>query len=119
MFYSIAYQEHPGPSDEIENNRDLFRFLWSPDKDDMPKHYRFCKMLMGCRCSPFQSNSVIEHHLDHLINTSTDEKVVEASLLLKQMMYIDDVILALRSVGQAIVMRKNIVDIFQSFVASS
>ena len=79
MFYSIGYQEHPGPTDKIQNNRDMLRFLWSPDKDDTPKVYRFCKMLIGCRCSPFQSNSVIKHHLDHLINTSDDERIVEAS----------------------------------------
>ena len=85
------------------------------DKDEIPTVYRFCKMLMGCRDSPFQSNSVIEHHLDELIATSDDEKIIEACLLLKRMMYIDDIILALRSVQERIEMRKTNVEIFDGY----
>ena len=105
MFYSVSYQETPPPHTKLDNIKDAFRFLWGDDKDEIPTVYRFCKMLMGCRDSPFQSNSVIEHHLDELIATSDDEKVIEACLLLKRKMYIDDIILALRSVQETIEMR--------------
>ena len=113
MFYQIGYQKEPPKRTKLENTRDAFRFLWSDNAHEDPEVYRFCKMLIGCRCSPFQSNSVIEHHLDHLINTNTDDKIVAAAKLLKQMMYADDVITALNSIDDAILMRKTIVTIFE------
>ena len=67
---------------------------------------------MGSRCSPIQANSVIEHHLDMLIASSTDEETIEACKLLKQFRYIDDILLALDDSKQAITITKAINKIF-------
>ena len=67
---------------------------------------------MGSRCSPFQANSVIEHHLDMLIASSTDEEIIEACKLLKKFRYIDDILLALENPEQAIAITKAINKIF-------
>ena len=69
-------------------------------------------MLLGCRCSPFQANSVIEHHLDSLIASSKDEDMIEACKLLKQFRYIDDILLVLEDSKQAITINKAINKIF-------
>ena len=67
---------------------------------------------MGCRCSAFQANHVIEHHLDSLITSSKDEEMIEACKLLKQFGYIDDILLALEDSKQAITINKAINTIF-------
>ena len=94
MFYSIFYDPTGEPRTKLENSRDAFRFLWNKDPSEPPNVYRFRKMLMGSRCSPFQANSVIEHHLDMLIASSTDDEIIEACKLLKKFRYIDDIILS-------------------------
>ena len=116
MFHQVGYRTEANPRTKMQNNRDLYRLLWTSHKHNVPKVYRFCKLLLGCTCSPFQANNVIDHHLNHLIETSTDAKVVKASHLLKEMMYIDDVILALKSVNEAIEIRETITNIFKEMV---
>ena len=90
MFYSIFYQPTGEPRTKMGNSRDAFRFLWNKDPSEQPNVYRFRNMLMGIRWSPFQANSVIEHHLDSLIASSEDEEMIEACELFKQFRYIDD-----------------------------
>ena len=48
MFYSITYAELPkGNMRGLQNNRDLFRFLWADQHNNEPEIYRFVKVLMG------------------------------------------------------------------------
>ena len=37
MFHSIGYLEEPDVQTGLENNRDVFRILWSDDPNDHPK----------------------------------------------------------------------------------
>ena len=46
MFYSISYNPEPdGSMKGLQNNRDLFRFLWTDNSDDPPKILRFVKFI--------------------------------------------------------------------------
>ena len=38
MFHSIGYLEEPDVQTGLENNRDVFRILWSDDPIDQPKY---------------------------------------------------------------------------------
>ena len=65
MFYSITYAELPeGNMPGLQNNRDLFRFLWADQHNNEPEICRFVKVLMGGKSSPFQATKVILYHLD-------------------------------------------------------
>ena len=45
MFYSIAYNPEPdGSMKGLKNNRDLYRFLWTNERDEVPKIFRFVAM---------------------------------------------------------------------------
>ena len=112
MFYNINYIEEPDGQPGLENNRDLFRILWNNDAEAHPKVYRFVKVLMGCSSSPYLANSVVEHHLERIIENSNDENEVDAAKLLTKSMYIDDVIAAVDSVNKAITMAATISKIF-------
>ena len=68
MFYSINYNEQPeGLMEGLNNNKDLFRFVWKDDDNVYPEVFRFKKVLMGSKSSPFQANSVILHHVENMI----------------------------------------------------
>ena len=86
----------------MENLRDLYRFLWRRNPNDPPDPYRFKVILMESTDDPYLSAATIHHHLDHIIQTSTDEEVIAAARLIKMTMYKDDLILALKDLATAI-----------------
>ena len=55
---------------------------------------------------------MIEHHLDMLIASSTDDEITEACKLLKKFRYIDDILLSLDNPEQAIAITRAINKIF-------
>ena len=115
MFYAINYNEEPEDSMQgLLNNRDLFRFIWTDNKNDQPKIYRFIKVLMGSKSSPFQASSVILYHLNHLIENSNNELTIECCRLLKKFMYVDDVLMALSDEQKAVEVSKEVVRIFET-----
>ena len=113
MFHSIGYLEEPDVQTKLENNRDVFRILWSDDPDDHPKVYRWVKVVFGVASSPFLANAVVEHHLRRLVEDSKDEEEVEAAELLLRSMYVDDVLAAVENVDKAIKMASMISKIFK------
>ena len=97
MFHSIGYLEEPDVQTGLENNRDVFRILWSDDPNIQPKIYRWVKVVFGVASSPFLANAVVEHHLRQLVENSEDEDEVEAAELLLKSMYVDDILAAVES----------------------
>ena len=68
MFYSISYNPEPdGSMKGLKNNRDLYRFLWTDNRDEAPKILRFVAMLMGAKSSPYQAATVVQYHLEKVI----------------------------------------------------
>ena len=98
MFHSIGYLEEPDDRTGLENNRDVFRILWSDDPNDNPKVYRWIKVVFGVADSPFLPNAVVEHHLRQLVENSEDENEVEAAELLLKSMYVDDILAVVVSI---------------------
>ena len=91
MFHSIGYLEEPDVQTGLENNRDVFRILWSDDPNDQPEIYRWVKVVFGVAISPFLANAVVEHHQRQLVENSEDENEVEAAELLLKSMYVDNI----------------------------
>ena len=79
MFHSIGYLEEPYVQTGLENNRDVFRILWSDDPNEQPKIHQWVKFVFGVASSPFLANAVVEHHLRQLVENSEDETEVEAA----------------------------------------
>ena len=93
MFYSIAYNPEPdGSMKGLQNNCDLFRFLWTDNSDDPPKILRFVALLMGSKSSPYQASRVVKYHLEKIINTSDNEQEVRCAKILLKTLYVDDAI---------------------------
>ena len=113
IFHSIGYLEEPDDQPGLENNRDVFRILWSDNLKDPLKVYRWIKVVFGVASSPFLANAVVEHHLKQLVEKSEDENEVEAAEHLLTSMYVDDVLGALNSISQAIRMAATISKIFK------
>ena len=99
---------------KVCNLRDLYRFLWNRNPDQLPSAYRFLSMLMEARDSPYMSSATIHLHLDEIISTSKDEEEVKMAKLAKTRLYIDDILLALNSPREAIKMRKMVTDFFKN-----
>ena len=115
MFYSINYNEQPeGLMDGLTNNKDLFRFLWRDDDNVEPDVYRFRKVLMGSKTSPFQANSVILHHVEKMIKETDDPLTIECCELLQKFVYIDDILLGLTDEDKAIQVIKEVRRIFRT-----
>ena len=115
MFYAINYkQEADLQQIKVSNLRDLYRFLWNKDPDQIPSAHRFLSMLMGARDSPYASSATIRHHLAEIIATSKDEEEVKIAILVKARLYIDDLILALSCIEEAIKMRLVVTYIFKN-----
>ena len=113
MFHSIGYLEEPDVQTGLENNRDVFRTLWSDDPDNQPKIYRWVKVVFGVASSPFLANAVVEHHLRQLVENSEDETEVEAAELLLESMCVDDMLVVVESTQQGIEMVATISKIFK------
>ena len=113
MFHSIGYLEEPDDRTGLENNRDVFRILWSDDPNDHPKVYRWIKVVFGVADSPFLANAVVEHHLRQLVENSEDENEVEAAELLLKSMYVDDILAVVDSIQKGIQMAATISKIFK------
>ena len=47
IYHSIAYLEESDVQIGLDNNRDVFRILWSDDPNDHPKIYRWVKVVFG------------------------------------------------------------------------
>ena len=115
MFYSIGYTEEPeGLMAGLQNNRDLFRFLWKGDDNEEPAVYRFKKVLMGSKSSPFQANSVIIHHIQKIRNETDDPLTIECCKILQKFIYIDDILLGAEDEDKAITVIKEILRIFKT-----
>lgn len=101
MFYNIYLQEQ---------FRDYYRFLWNFDTNaNEPKVYRFRSITMGAKDSPFLAIATIHYHLDQLAQ-SNPEKIWILDLLRKHL-YIDDLILSVDTIEEAILVRREITDI--------
>ena len=85
MFYSISYNPEPdGSMKGLQNNRDLYRFLWTDNRDEAPKILRFVAMLMGAKSSPYQAARVVQYHFERIVKTSDDDEEIRcAKMLLK------------------------------------
>ena len=102
MFYSILIDEQ---------FRDYFRFLWNFSDGDTPKVYRFRKLLMGAKSSPYLAIATVHHHLDKVAKEEPQKEGL--CQLLKESLYVDDLITGVNTVEEAIKMRKNVTDIFR------
>merc|ERR1711894_168438 len=101
MFYDVYLQE---------NFRDYYRFLWNFDTNATePKVYRFRSITMGAKDLPFLAIATIYYHLDQLAQ-SNPEKVWILDLLRKYL-YVDDLILSVGTIEEAILVRREITDI--------
>ena len=67
---------------------------------------------MGGRNSPYVANPTIRFHFDKIIAESDDENEIYAAKLKKWRIYIDDVLLSLKNVEEAIEVRQQISNIF-------
>ena len=86
----------------LQNNRDVFRILWSDDPNEHQKIYGWVKVVFGVASSPFLANAVVEHHLRQLVENSEDETEVEAAELVLKSMYVDDALDVVESIQQGI-----------------
>ena len=115
MFYSINYNEQPeGLIDGLTHNKDLFRFLWKDDDNVEPDVYRFKKVLMGSKTSPFQANSLILHHVEKMIKETDNPLTIECCELLQKFVYIDDILLGITGEDKAIQVKKEVRRIFKT-----
>ena len=113
MFHSIGYLEEPDVQTGLENNRDVFRILWSDDPNDHSKMYRWAKIVFGVASSPFLADAVVEHHLKQLVENSEYETEVEAAELLLKSIYVDDILAVVESIQKGIKMAETISKIFK------
>ena len=102
MFYSILIDE---------KFRDYFRFLWNSSEDDIPKVYRFRKLLMGAKSSPYLAIATVHHHLNKVAKEEPEKQ--QLCQLLKESLYVDDLITGVDTIEEAIELRKNVTDIFK------
>ena len=101
MFYNIYLQEE---------FRDYYRFLWNFDTDaEEPKVYRFRSITMGAKDSPFIAIATIHYHLDHVAQRNPEKRWILE--LLRKHLYVDDLILSVDTIEEAILVRKEITDI--------
>ena len=98
----------------MEDLRDLYRFLWNEgDSKLAPQAYRFLSMLQGATDSPYISAATIHKHLDDVIAKADDPDTIKAAELIKLRLYIDDLVLSLGSIKEAIKIRQQICAIFE------
>ena len=74
-----------------ETDRDMLRFLWLKDPDDLNSeivHLRFTRLVFGLRLSPAILASTIRHHLDQ-VSAEFEPHFIE---LLKKSLYVDDLV---------------------------
>ena len=102
MFYSILIDKQ---------FRDYFRFLWNFSDEDTPKVYRFRKLLMGAKSSPYLVIATVHYHLDKVAKEEPQKQ--ELCQLLKESLYVDDLITGVNTIEEAIKLRKNVTDIFR------
>ena len=67
---------------------------------------------MGSTSSPFLANATIRYHLNHIIKNSKDAYEVMTAKLIRDNIYIDDLILCLEDAETAIKVRKVATKIF-------
>ena len=75
-----------------ETDRDMLRFLWLKDPDDMTSelvHLRFTRLVFGLRPSPAILVSTIRHHLDAQVSEEFKPDFIQ---LLKNSLYVDDLV---------------------------
>ena len=116
MFYAIKYhKEIDYEKTKMLDMRDLDRFLWNPASDPKqpPKAYKFLSVLMGARDSPNVSTATVRHHLDKIASNSSDPDEIEVAKLIKKRLYIDDLLLSVNGVDQAIKTRQITSNIFE------
>ena len=102
MFHQILIQEP---------YRDYYRFLWNFDMEaEEPKIYRFKFLLMGSKDSPYLALATIHHHLE-LYEKQHPEKAWVTKLI-REHLYVDDLIVSVDTVAEAIMLRKEISSIF-------
>ena len=102
MFYSILIDEQFS---------DYFRFVWHFSAGDTPKVYRFRKLLMGAKSSPYLAIATVHHHLDKVAKEEPQKEGL--CQLLKESLYVDGLITGVDTVEEAIKLRKNVTDIFR------
>ena len=101
-FYSILIDEQ---------FRDYFRFLWNFSDEDTPKVYRFRKLLMEAKSSPYLAIATVHYHLSKISKENPQKK--ELCQLLKESLYVDDLITGVNTVEEAIELRREVTEIFQ------
>ena len=75
-----------------ETDRDMLRFLWFKDPDDLNSeivHLKFTGLVFGLRPSPGISTSTIQHHLDSQVTEEFKPHFIE---LLKKSLYVHDLV---------------------------
>ena len=63
-----------------ETDRDMLRFLWFKDPDDLNSeivHLKFTHLVFGLRPSPGISTSTIQHHLDSQVTEEFKPHFIE------------------------------------------
>jgi hypothetical protein len=91
-------------------HRDYLRLLWRrPGTNEPLKTYRMTRLPFGLNCSPFLAIQTMLFHF-----TTFQVQFPVASSLLQTNMYVDDCLLSVDDVMDAVVLRKNISQIAES-----
>jgi hypothetical protein len=92
-----------------EEDRNFQKFLWwEDDNKKILKHYRHSRVVFGMNCSPFILAAILELHLDRV--TTEDRKVAE---MLKNSLYVDNVVISLDDEEQMKEFQKKAIAIFE------
>ena len=96
-------------------DRDCFRFFWFkenldnswPTENEIP--YRFTRVCFGAKSSPFLLNATIKYHLD-----KCEEVFPSTCRVLRNSLYVDDLILSTETSTQINQLRSDAIEIFSS-----
>ena len=83
---------------------DYYSFLWSDDPNKEPKIYRFKRLTMGKVDSPFLAINTVHYHYEQIIKTNPE--LTNAANFIKNRLYVDDLLGAVDSDKEAILLRK-------------
>ena len=101
MFYCINLEE---------KYRDYYRFLWNDNPNEEPKIFRFKRLTMGTVDSPFLAINTVHHHLQ--LTVKSNPELAKAAEFIKNHLYVDDLLGAVDSEKEAIILREQIQEIF-------
>ena len=91
----------------VETDKDLHRFVWRSNPDDLIKDYRMTRVTFGVSASSFAANmSVLQNSVDLAY------KFPIAAKMVKESFYVDDGLMGADTVSEAIELRKEVQELF-------